>query len=86
MLSFFVLYLVDAVFEIFMCNPKEEIWNPLLTTGHCFDSAASCRATWMFNVISDFAIPILPMLSLWKPRMPITKKAFTLAVFVTGSL
>lgn len=55
----FSFYLVDTVFEIAMCIPRERIWNILMTDGHCFNGNAACIATGIFNVISDFSILVL---------------------------
>ena len=60
--SIFLFYLVDTIFEIIMCSPREKIWNLLMTTGHCFDSNAAYMFTGLVNVVSDFSILILPMI------------------------
>ena len=80
------MYLVETVFEIDICTPREKIWNPLLDTGHCFDFYATFQATGIFNVISDFAILILPMLSVWKLQMSFKRKILMTAIFATGFL
>ena len=84
--SIFVFYLVDTVFEIIMCIPRKKIWNPLMTTGHCFNTNAAFQATGIFNVISDFAIFLLPMPSLWKLQMSRKRKILMMTVFGTGFL
>lgn len=84
--SSFVLYLVETVFEIDLCTPREKICNPLLETGHCFDIYAPFQSTGIFNVISDFAILILPMPSVWKLQMSFKNKVIMTAIFGTGFL
>ena len=84
--SILIFYLVDTVFEIALCTPREKIWNPLMTTGHCFNGYASFQATGIFNVMSDFAILLLPMPTLWKLQMPRKRKFLMMAVFATGFL
>ena len=54
--SLVIFYLVDTLFLIFMCSPREKIWNPLMHTGHCFNAGSSYKASGVFNVLSDFAI------------------------------
>jgi len=81
-----IFYLVETVFEIAVCTPRKKIWNPLMTTGHCFNTNATFLATGGFNVISDFAILILPMPSVWKLRMPLKKKILMTTIFATGLL
>ena len=56
-----IFYLVETIFEIDICTPREKIWNPLMETGHCYNVDATFMATGIFNVLSDFAILILPM-------------------------
>ncbi|KAL8832272.1 MAG: hypothetical protein Q9191_000371 [Dirinaria sp. TL-2023a] len=41
-------------------------------------------ATGVFSVISDFAILVLPLQSIWKLRMPLRKKLLISMVFATG--
>lgn len=77
-------YFVDTIFEIIMCNPRERIWNLLITTGHCFDVNAAWKATGIFNIISDFSILILPMIPIWKLQLPLKKKILMIAIFATG--
>ena len=80
------MYLAETVFEIDLCTPREKIWNPLLDTGHCFDLYATFQTTGVFNVISDFAILILPMPSVWKLQMSLKRKMLMTAIFATGLL
>lgn len=82
--SLVVFYLVDTIFMIFLCSPREKIWNPLLETGHCFDESAPYKASGVFNVLSDFAILIVPMPTLWSLQMSLKKKLLVMGVFATG--
>ena len=81
-----IMYLVGTIFEIDICTPREKIWNPLLDTGHCFNIWATFQANGIFNVISDFAILILPVPSVWKLQISLKRKILTTAVFATGFL
>ncbi len=81
-----MFYLVDTFFLIFLCSPREKIWNPLMTTGHCFEGDASYKASGMFNVLSDFAILVLPMPTLWNLQMSLRRKLLIMGVFATGFL
>ena len=84
--SCFILYFVSMIFAIVDCTPREKIWNPLITGGHCFNASAAYLATSIINVLTDFTILILPMPSLWKLQMPIRRKILTSAIFATGGL
>jgi hypothetical protein len=82
--SLFIFYLADIIFEIILCQPREKIWNLLITSGHCFDINAPPMATGVFNVISDFAILVLPIAPIWKLQMAVGKKIMVAAIFATG--
>lgn len=79
-----LFYVVDTGFLIGMCNPREKIWNRLMTTGHCFNANAVFQATGIFNLISDFAILIIPIFPIWKLQMPLKNKIMIIAIFATG--
>ena len=81
-----VMYLVETVIDIDMCTPREKIWNPLLETGRCFDIYATFKASGIYNVISDFAIFVLPMPSVWKLQLSFKKRILMTTVFATGLL
>ena len=82
--SNFVFYFTDFIFEITACTPREKIWNRLITTGHCRNTHAMYMASGIFNVLSDFAILILPIVPIWKLQLPFKKKILMIAIFSTG--
>ena len=84
--AIFIFYVVDTGFNIFICRPREKYWNRLMTTGSCFNLDASMQATGLFNVISDFAILVLPIPSILKLQLPLKRRLGILAVFATGVL
>lgn len=79
-----LFYLVACFFVIFECSPREKIWNKLETTGYCYNGDVRDKASGIFSVLSDFAIFILPMPSIWKLQMPLRKKLLTSIVFAVG--
>ena len=81
-----IFYIAEAIFNIALCTPREKIWNPLLQGGHCFSFNAIFQANAIFNVVSDFAVLILPMPCVWRLRMPLRKKLLMTAIFATGFL
>ncbi|MCJ1449718.1 hypothetical protein MMC28_000046 [Mycoblastus sanguinarius] len=84
--SIFGFYLIITLAQIAACQPREKIWDPLMTTGHCFSQDAINESTGIFNIISDFAILILPMPSLWKLQLPSKQKVLVSSIFATGFL
>ena len=81
-----LFYLAEVVFLVFLCTPREKIWHPWITTGHCFSNVALYQASGIFNVLSDFAILFLPMATIWKLHMSLGKRLLTMGVFATGFL
>ncbi|KAF7513246.1 hypothetical protein GJ744_010642 [Endocarpon pusillum] len=80
----FIFYFTDFIFETTACTPREKIWNRLITTGHCRNTHAMYMASGIFNVLSDFAILILPIVPIWKLQLPFKKKILMIATFSTG--
>ncbi|KAL8819728.1 MAG: hypothetical protein Q9223_001916 [Gallowayella weberi] len=79
-----MFYIFHVIFMTIMCLPREKIWNKLEPEGHCFNTYAASIASGIFNVLSDFAILILPMVPISKLQLPMRKKIMMLAVFGTG--
>jgi len=82
--SSFIFYVAILFVQIFICHPRERIWNLLITTGHCLNGEASSLATGIFNIISDFSILILPMVPIFKLELPLRRILLLIAVFATG--
>ena len=81
-----LFYFIMALTAINECTPRKKIWNPLMVSGHCLDTNAGYRATGLFNVFTDFAILIVPIVPLWKLQMSLSKKFRITAVFACGIL
>ena len=58
-------YVAATFVEIFQCKPMRKTYLPLLE-GSCMNQRDSQIASGAINVISDFAILLLPMASVWK--------------------
>ena len=80
-----VFYLTNMGVLIALCRPREKIWNQYLP-GHCYDGNTSYLASGFFNVISDFAILLLPLPALWSLQMPLKRKVMLTAIFATALL
>ena len=84
--SIFLFYFIRIFFDVFQCNPRDKIWNLLITTGYCYNGNAAYEASGIFNVLSDFAILIMPMPSVWNLNMSLRRKLLTTGVFAFGFL
>ncbi|KAI9842653.1 MAG: hypothetical protein M1837_007020 [Sclerophora amabilis] len=79
-----VFYTVHMFIGIFACNPREKMWNKLITEGHCHDANKIYISSGYLNVASDFIIFFLPLSNIWKLRMPLRRKIGVSAVFAIG--
>ncbi|KAL8927690.1 MAG: hypothetical protein Q9172_001250 [Xanthocarpia lactea] len=55
-----VYYIISTSITIWACSPREKIWNPLITEGHCLNDDIAVLFTCLFNIASDVAILVLP--------------------------
>ena len=79
-------YSIGFFLEIFMCIPREAIWNPWIEDYKCINMAAMELAAATFNAVSDFTILILPMSTVWNLNARREKRIALMAVFATGLL
>ena len=83
--SCLLFYLLEFIFQVMLCIPRSKISNPL-AGGKCWSSNALLESTGVFNVISNFAIIILPIPSVWDLQVPMRKKVGIAAIFLAGFL
>ena len=81
-----IVYIVAVVLEIDLCTPSEKTSHLLMMKGHCLNLGNIFQATGVFNVVSDFAILILPMPCIWRLHLPQKKRILMMAIFATGFL
>lgn len=81
-----VFYTVDFCLELAQCVPREKIWNPFFKGGTCAQVPALYEATGVFNVVSDFAILLLPLPTIYQLQCGWKKKLAIGSVFATGFL
>ncbi|KAF2011092.1 hypothetical protein BU24DRAFT_427301 [Aaosphaeria arxii CBS 175.79] len=79
----FLVYLALFFAFIFACWPREKIWHPHLY-GRCISTNASIIATSAINILSDFTILFLPLLSISRLQLPLKKKIGVSTVFAIG--
>ncbi|KAF2832848.1 hypothetical protein CC86DRAFT_399514 [Ophiobolus disseminans] len=79
-------YIATTFVTIFLCRPRELIWNKFLQEGQCINQEAPIMFTALFNIISDIAILILPIKTIWGLQIPTRKKIGISLLFATGSL
>lgn len=80
-----LFYLTNLPAEIWTCIPREKIWDPTIE-GKCVDNDAIIVTGGVINVVSDFGILLIPLVSIGRLQMPRAKKIGVSAVFATGFL
>ncbi|KAJ4289009.1 hypothetical protein N0V90_011351 [Kalmusia sp. IMI 367209] len=67
-------YTINSFFSVFRCSPREKFWNPLITEGHCINRTKMILFLAVFNILSDIAILILPLKTVWTLRIQLRKR------------
>ncbi|KAL8914310.1 MAG: hypothetical protein Q9171_001030 [Xanthocarpia ochracea] len=81
-----VYYTICTPVIIWACTPREKIWNPLITEGHCLHDNIAVIFACLFNIASDVAILVLPARSVWRLQIPRRKKIGIVSLFAIGLL
>lgn len=84
--AMFLFYTADIFLTLFICVPREKIWNMLYDGGKCMDYNALVVASAAFNIITDFFILLLPAQAVWRLRINKKKKFAVCLLFATGIL
>jgi len=82
-------YVVRTLLVIFQCSPREKAWlgEALHPAGSCQPNiAAQQLATGAINVVTDFAVLVLPLSVIWRLNMTPRKKAGMSLLFAIGVL
>ncbi|OTA79664.1 hypothetical protein M434DRAFT_38256 [Hypoxylon sp. CO27-5] len=69
---------------IFACVPREKIWQPNIK-GRCVNSFATVVGGSAINMVSDYAILIVPLAAVSRLQLPTAKKFRAAAVFAVGA-
>ena len=70
--------------SILQCLPIAYGWDPAIPNGYCVNYGALVLATNICNIITDFAILILPVPYVLKLNLSAKKKKLVLITFVMG--
>ncbi|KAL8698610.1 MAG: hypothetical protein Q9224_001774 [Gallowayella concinna] len=79
-----VQYIIIFFLFTFLCTPIRRIWEGDLIAGKCLDHKALIVSGSGLNVLSGFAILVLPISSVWRLKLARTKKLRISAVFAMG--
>lgn len=67
-----------------ICRPFAFNWDKTIPDGYCGNQVSSFTATGVINLVTDVAVLVLPMSSLYKLQMALYKKLTLIAVFGLG--
>ncbi|QDS70014.1 hypothetical protein FKW77_003597 [Venturia effusa] len=68
---------------MFLCDPIQQQWT-VERVGHCMDQILLLKCLIMTNLVTDLAIVILPIWSVWQLQMRRTEKFAVIACFGLG--
>lgn len=80
-----LFYIANIPIEIWPCIPRRKLWEPQIP-GTCLNNERVFIAGGTINVVSDFAILLLPLVSIAKLQMPMRRKIGVSTIFATGFL
>ena len=78
---------IASVFTIiFQCKPVAFAWDKTINGGKCINTLAYFRYATIPNIITDAAMLISPLPTIWKLQTSNAQKIGLTAVFLTGSV
>lgn len=81
-----IFYIVCFFLQLLECIPRAAIWNPWFEGARCVNGKVIRLVSAILNAVSDLAILILPISTVWKLKMRRKKKVALVTVFATGLL
>ncbi|KAK8026452.1 hypothetical protein PG991_003508 [Apiospora marii] len=78
---------VYSVLPAFVCDPIWYGWRPLERQLHCSDRyyAMTHISLYAVSMVFDVVLLVLPMATVWKLQMPVTKRLGTVVLFSLGA-
>lgn len=84
MIGIVIAWWTANVLQVFLiCRPFNMNWN-VNVEGVCGDRPAAYTAFGAINLITDVAILLLPIPTVWKLKMPVSSKVGICAIFAIG--
>ncbi|KAI1735303.1 hypothetical protein F4680DRAFT_435538 [Xylaria scruposa] len=82
-----LFYFASAVAINLQCIPRQRIWDPTITIGHCYvDANDLYLAGTIINLISDLAILVTPQRVIWRLNITRNRKLGISFIFAIGVL
>ena len=80
-----LFYIANLPIEIWPCIPRRKLWMPSIP-GSCINNEAVFVAGGSINMVVDFMILAIPIVSVWRLKMSIRRRIGVSAIFATGIL
>jgi hypothetical protein len=77
--------LPNSILWTYLCRPMQAYWD-LTVPGECVNTYAAFHTSNALNVVTDFAILLLPIWMLKPLRVPLMKKIGILLILMAGGL
>ncbi|KAI0025051.1 hypothetical protein F4780DRAFT_768371 [Xylariomycetidae sp. FL0641] len=77
-------YLAATITQNVACTPYKYTWDKTIPGGHCVNVPAVNVVSACINLVSDFAIIILPQQVIWRLQMSVRKKIGVSLIFAVG--
>jgi hypothetical protein len=85
-IAIIVMYTLATVLAcIFVCMPVQKFWRPAME-GKCLNTLASWFSNAGINIVTDFAIVILPMGVVKRLKLARKQKFLLMGVFAFGGV
>jgi hypothetical protein len=82
----FATWLSFTVAAMFQCMPFAFNWDKSIPNGRCFDVQVFANSSSVPNIVTDLAVLILPLRTVWCLKISIGRRVGLLFIFLTGSV
>ncbi|KAI9645415.1 hypothetical protein NHQ30_006154 [Ciborinia camelliae] len=79
-------WIAETTTAIFQCWPIQYIWNKSIVGGHCVNQDAMFQFWSIPNIVTDTAMLVLPMPTIWNLQTSLVQKLGLTFTFLLGSL
>lgn len=78
--------LPNAILALYACRPMSAYWDFTVQKEHCVNLDATFHTANTLNMVTDFAILLLPIWMLRPMRVPLSKKIGVSLILMAGGL
>lgn len=82
-LATWISYTIAAMFQ---CMPFAFNWDKTIPNGRCFNVQFYANSSSVPNMITDLAVLVLPLRSVWGLKISVGRRVGLLLIFLTGSM